>query len=252
MSRRIIPITVANEYVQGAGAVVGAAGSHDDVVLRMTFGDMWDGTTKKITWIDALGQNPVFTELTAGLLEPGSTEIYLVPIPAEPKAIPGKMTMTVKGVTVEDEEETTATLTAAASFEVLASAWDDSAEASADIDATLADQLQEEIDEILEDIVDLHGYAEASEAWAVGKKNGVDVPSTDPAYHNNAKYYAEITHATVIQDALPLGGGTMLGNIDMDSHKVTGLAAPTQDSDACTKKYVDDICAGIETALAAI
>lgn len=33
--------------------------------------------------------------------------------------------------------------------------------------------------------------AEDSEAWAVGKRGGVDVPSTDPTYHNNAKYYSE-------------------------------------------------------------
>lgn len=33
--------------------------------------------------------------------------------------------------------------------------------------------------------------AEDAEAWAVGQRNGVDVPSTDPAYHNNAKYYKE-------------------------------------------------------------
>lgn len=32
---------------------------------------------------------------------------------------------------------------------------------------------------------------ENSEAWAVGTKNGEAVPSTDPQYHNNAKYYAE-------------------------------------------------------------
>lgn len=32
--------------------------------------------------------------------------------------------------------------------------------------------------------------AEDSEAWAVGKRIGEDVPSTDPAYQNNSKYYA--------------------------------------------------------------
>lgn len=30
-----------------------------------------------------------------------------------------------------------------------------------------------------------------AEAWAVGQRDGVDVPSTDPAYENNAKYYAQ-------------------------------------------------------------
>lgn len=34
------------------------------------------------------------------------------------------------------------------------------------------------------------GYAEDSEAWAVGKRDGTDVPSSDPTYHNNSKYYA--------------------------------------------------------------
>lgn len=33
--------------------------------------------------------------------------------------------------------------------------------------------------------------AEDAEAWAVGKRGGVDVPSTDPAYNNNSKYWAQ-------------------------------------------------------------
>ena len=34
--------------------------------------------------------------------------------------------------------------------------------------------------------------AEDSEAWATGKRSGADVPSTDPTYENNSKYYAEL------------------------------------------------------------
>ena len=33
-------------------------------------------------------------------------------------------------------------------------------------------------------------YANESEAWAVGQIEGTDVPSTDPQYNNNSKYYA--------------------------------------------------------------
>lgn len=40
-------------------------------------------------------------------------------------------------------------------------------------------------------------YSEESEAWAVGQKNGQDVPSTDPQYHNNAKYYAQQAEASL-------------------------------------------------------
>ena len=35
--------------------------------------------------------------------------------------------------------------------------------------------------------------AKVAEAWAVGQRGGVDVGSSDPTYHNNAKYYAEKT-----------------------------------------------------------
>lgn len=34
------------------------------------------------------------------------------------------------------------------------------------------------------------GFSEDSEAWAIGQRDGQDVPSTDPTYHNNAYYWA--------------------------------------------------------------
>ena len=40
------------------------------------------------------------------------------------------------------------------------------------------------------------GSAEDAEAWAVGQRNGQDVPSTDPAYQNNSKYWAEHTSSS--------------------------------------------------------
>lgn len=38
--------------------------------------------------------------------------------------------------------------------------------------------------------------AEDSEAWAVGTRDGSPVPSTDPAYNNNSKYWAEHTSSS--------------------------------------------------------
>lgn len=35
-----------------------------------------------------------------------------------------------------------------------------------------------------------------AEAYAVGKRNGTDVPSTDPTYHNNSKYYSELAETS--------------------------------------------------------
>lgn len=39
--------------------------------------------------------------------------------------------------------------------------------------------------------------SEDSEAWAVGTRDGVPVPSSDPAYENNAKYWAQHTSASL-------------------------------------------------------
>lgn len=38
---------------------------------------------------------------------------------------------------------------------------------------------------------DADDSSEDAEAWAVGERDGVPVPSTDPTYHNNAKYWAQ-------------------------------------------------------------
>lgn len=40
-------------------------------------------------------------------------------------------------------------------------------------------------------IEQMEGLQEDAEAWAVGTRGGTAIPSTDPAYENNAKFYAE-------------------------------------------------------------
>lgn len=44
---------------------------------------------------------------------------------------------------------------------------------------------------------------------------------------------------------LSLSGGTMTGNIAMGGNSITGLATPTNDGDAATKKFVDDSVAAL-------
>ena len=62
--------------------------------------------------------------------------------------------------------------------------------------------------------------AEDAEAWAVGQRNGVNVPSTDPAYQNNAKYYKDLAQAAS-------GGGVLSvnGKTPNDSGTVTLVAS---------------------------
>ena len=50
--------------------------------------------------------------------------------------------------------------------------------------------------------------AEDAEAWAVGQRNGVNVPSTDPAYQNNAKYYKDLAQSASSGGVLSVNGNT--------------------------------------------
>jgi len=50
---------------------------------------------------------------------------------------------------------------------------------------------------------------------------------------------------TAGQESMPLDGGSMQGDLDMNSHKVVGLADPTSDGDATPKSYVDSLVAGL-------
>lgn len=45
------------------------------------------------------------------------------------------------------------------------------------------------------------GFSKDSEAWAVGKRGGIDVESTDDTYENNSKYWAEQSSASATASA---------------------------------------------------
>jgi hypothetical protein len=195
MSARIIDILVENEYVQGAGVVVGSAGSSRDVALRITFGDPWDGYSKRINWHDSTGGNATLTVLTANMLEPGTTNVYIVPIPAGPKKYEGKMMMVAQGYTLNASNQIDQiAVSATAYFQVLPADW--TLDDDESVDPTLAQQLQAEIDDLLDDIATVSGNISNSEAWAVGTRDGAAVDITDETYHNNSKYYSEQSAAS--------------------------------------------------------
>ena len=202
MSQRVIACQVVGEYVTGDGVVIGAAGSHDEVIIELDFskaGETWDGTTKTVTFTDALGLNPTNVLLTAAMLVTGTTNVYLVPVPNLIKAISGQMGMTVAGVDVEGTTEVLRVATELSRFRILPNemvTW----EGDDDVPASAAEQLQAQIDAVLPKVVQLddsvaaaaasaaasadsatasEGSAEDAEAWAVGQRGGVDVESTD-------------------------------------------------------------------------
>lgn len=76
------------------------------------------------------------------------------------------------------------------------------------------------------------------------------IPTKVSNLENDSGYINEITSSDIITalgytpsstDALPLTGGTMSGNINMGSNKVTNLSAPTANGDATSKEYVDNL-----------
>ena len=58
-------------------------------------------------------------------------------------------------------------------------------------DIVVSDTYLSKIEQAIEAGDESQGYAEDAEAWAQGTRNGSPVGSSDPAFHNNAKYYAD-------------------------------------------------------------
>lgn len=165
---RTIPLKIQNEYIAGDKVLIGAAGSHNDVVMRMEFSPMWEGLTKTVQFRDALGEKTIETLLTADLLEKNSTTVYMVPVPNGAKKYAGEMTLAVKGAAVSGDKETRATTAVHGAFTVGESKWDTSAETEQDVPPTQAEQLQSQIENVLATIVDARKAATEAAKSAEG------------------------------------------------------------------------------------
>ena len=144
--KRIIECSVNDEYVIGSGVPIGAAGSHDDVILRLAFGDAWIGLNIYATFRDSIGGNPTLVALLPTMLVSGEVMVYDVPIPAAAKLYDGSSMLTLTGYSIVDgTEEESATNTTTAFFRVLPSGFALADDGS--ITATLAQQLIEGMNE---------------------------------------------------------------------------------------------------------
>ena len=96
---RIIEIKVGGSYISKDNKNAGVKGEANVTQLRITFDKGWDTYEKKITFWDALGNNPVEWLLTESRLEDANNNkrIYLVPIPEEPMAEAGMLTFVIDG-----------------------------------------------------------------------------------------------------------------------------------------------------------
>lgn len=102
---RIIECHVNDEYILGSGVPIGAAGSHDDVALRLIFNEMWDGLNIVATFKDALAESETVIQFMPSMLEEGDSRTYLIWIPGGAKKYAGRVKLTLSGYSVYAVEE---------------------------------------------------------------------------------------------------------------------------------------------------
>ena len=97
--------------------------------------------------------------------------------------------------------------------------------------------------------------SEDSEAWAVGQRDGVDVPPSDPAYHNNAKYWADVASGGVSGvssfngrsgNVVPALGDYAANIVEFDNTSSSLQSTTTQDAIEEVQDNLDDLDASLK------
>ena len=253
---KVVDIYIKGENVIGGGVVVGAAGSHDDVTLRLTFDDKWSGLTKKVLFQNAYGENTVFKLL--GSPDTGTTNIWSVDIPAEPKEFAGKMLFGVKGYEVDGQTETKAVMAVKTGFIVLPSLSDEDAESAQAPTPTIAEQLQAAIDDLdgrfdtaEENITPAQGDISDLQSGKQDKLTFDDSPTQDSANPvKSGGVYTALSgkQNTLTFDGTPTENSTnpvTSGGIWEKFNDVQG-EIDVIENDYATKSYVSDIKDGLD------
>lgn len=161
---REIQMKIIGYEVKKTSGCAGTQGEGNATSLLISFGEDWDGMAKKLTWINALGQDPVVRTLTADLLVDlaDNTRLYRTVIPPEPLAYAGECTMVVDGYTDGVRARSVAVRLLVKHAPIVPSD-------PTDPTPTQAEQLQAQIDTLLEDMSEQAGIAQAGAATATQK-----------------------------------------------------------------------------------
>ena len=199
MPNRIITAAVTGETIKLSNKTAGAAGSFNAVSLSLTFDSAWDGTTKKLYFFDAYGNNAVYRLLTTELLVDGA---YIVPIPAEPLAYAGEMTITIRGIDFATDGTTAERIIMSASttMKVLSAIAPASDNAPVEPTPTQAEQLQAEIDDIKSTVTNAYASATAAANSATASATSATAAQTAQAASESARDLA-VSAKTAAQTA---------------------------------------------------
>ena len=151
MGQRVIPVAVTAEYIGGDGVTLGAAGSHNSVVIEYDFraaGPMWDDVTVRyVLWTNPQGNTTNRVNLGVDKLVPGyDNKVYHASPTADAMCVSGWAEMVVVGAIISDSNEVIKVKTEPSRFRVLPGS--SSAADNEGIAATVADQLQSEIETV--------------------------------------------------------------------------------------------------------
>lgn len=96
---RTILINMNGSYIRKDNSVAGVQGEGNSTVMNIVFDESWADFTKKVTFWNSKGLNPVEVTLGADLLTDITTSLlnYSVPIPSEPMEFSGEMTFVIDG-----------------------------------------------------------------------------------------------------------------------------------------------------------
>ena len=140
------------------------------------------------------------TESGAHVVFAGNT--VTAPVAAQMLSVPGVVVAQIEVYSAAAEESPAYRLASFCFFvDVEKSAYPDDTIISSDYYNILSESIQQ----ALQYSQISQSSAKDAEAWAVGQRGGVDVPSTDPAYNNSAKYWAQ-----------------NVGTVNLETSRVTG------------------------------
>ena len=192
---RIIEVRVNGDHISKDSRYAGVQHEANAKRLRISFDAGWDGYAKKVTFWDALGGNPTTRTLTADLLEDitKDTRVYLCPIPGEVMGEAGEIEFAIDGWLSGVRQRTVGDR-----LSVKSSPYDESAAESADPTPSQAEQLQQQIDSMLDDISE-----QAAIAYESAERAAIDAAIAAEAGHKGemAAQYAKEAAASAASAA---------------------------------------------------
>lgn len=239
---REITLRVVGDTVYASRKRAGVQGEGNVTRLVVAFDESWDGFAKKITWWDALDENPVVRTLTADLLVDlaHDTRTYATTIPAEPLALEGECTLVIDGYT--DGRRARSLMVR---MDVEPAMIADTAGEPIDPTPTQAEQLQVQIDTLLEDMSAEALRTETAADNAEAARNGAEAARAGAETAKNAAVAAQNKAETAQKNAETAETGAEAARKAAETARTGAETAKTGAETA--RKAIEDMTVSAET-----